>query len=117
MMAVACLFLSAAPQDTDEPVLRTPSMPEGSLVHKVEPNYPRAALLHRTEGTVRFTAIIGKDGRVEHLRLLDGHPLLVRAAREAARQWIYRTSLLGREPVRVITILAVPFRIGSSVIP
>ena len=66
---------------------------------------------------VRFTAIIGKDGRVEHLRFLDGHPLLVRAAREAARQWIYRTSFLGGEPVRVISILAVPFRIGPSMIP
>jgi len=92
-------------------------MPEDSLVHKVEPNYPRAALLYRIQGTVRFTAIIRKDGRVERLRLLDGHPLLVRAAREAARQWIYRTSFLGGEPVRVITILAVPFRIGPSVNP
>jgi len=92
-------------------------MPEDSLVHKVEPNYPRAALLYRIQGTVRFTAIIRKDGRVERLRLLDGHPLLVRAAREAARQWIYRTSFLVGEPVRVITILAVPFRIGASVNP
>ena len=72
-MAVAC-FLSAAPQEADEPVLRTPSMPEDSLVHKVEPGYPRAALLYRIQGTVRFSAIIGKDGRIEHLRLLDGHP-------------------------------------------
>jgi periplasmic protein TonB len=87
-------------------------MPEGKLLHKVDPEYPPAALQHRIHGIVRFNAIIGKDGHIERLRLIDGHPLLVRAAREAVQQWIYRPTLLGDKPVRVITQIAVPFELN-----
>ena len=97
--------------EEDEPVLRAPSL-ESQLLHTVEPEYPSAALQRRIQVTVRFNAIVGKDGRVEALRLVSGHPLLVRAAREAARQWIYRPSLLDGKPVRVITQIDVVFQLG-----
>jgi protein TonB len=88
-----------------------PLMPERKLLHKVDPEYPPAALQHRIQGTVRFNAIIGKDGHIERLRLIDGHPLLVRSARQAVQQWIYRPALLGDKPVRVITQIDVPFQL------
>jgi protein TonB len=89
-------------------------MPEWKLIRKVEPEYPSAALQHRIQGIVRFSAVIGKDGRVERLRLIDGQPLLVRAARDAARQWIYRPTLLGNKPVRVVTIIEVHFQLDAD---
>ncbi len=94
----------------DEPVLRTPSL-ESQLLYKVEPDYPAAALRHRIQGTVRLNAIVGKDGHVASLRLVSGHPLLVRAAKEAARQRIYRPSLLDGNPVRVVTQIDVVFQL------
>lgn len=110
-LIVAYLVAAGAPQPADEPVLRTPSMPEWKLLYKIDPDYPSAALQHRIQGTVRFSAIIGKDGHIERLRLISGHPLLVRAAREAAQQWIYRPTLLGDKPVRVITQIEVHFQL------
>jgi periplasmic protein TonB len=88
-------------------------MPEWQLLHRVDPEYPSAALAHRIQGTVRFSAIIAKDGHIEALRLISGHPLLVPAARKAAQQWIYRPTLLGDKPVRVITTIDVPFRLDA----
>ena len=111
MVAVAGMVVAAAPQIANEPVLRTPSIPEWKLLHKIDPEYPSAALQGRIQGTVRFNAILGTDGHVERLRLISGHPLLVRAAREAAQQWIYRPTLLGDKPVRVITHIEVHFQL------
>jgi protein TonB len=88
-------------------------MPEWQLLHQVDPEYPSAALAHRIQGTVRFSAIIAKDGHIEALRLISGHPLLVRAARKAAQQWIYGPTLFGDKPVRVITTIDVQFRLDA----
>jgi TonB family protein len=107
---------AAAPQAADEPTLRTTSMPESMLVRKVDPEYPAAALQYRIQGSVRFAAVIGKDGRIERLRLISGHPLLVDAAKAAAEQWIYRPTLRDGKPVRVLTEIEIRFRFdpGSS---
>jgi periplasmic protein TonB len=110
-VVVAGLALAAAPQAADEQALRTPLMPEWKLLHKVDPEYPSAALQHHIQGTVRFNATIGKDGHIERVRLISGHPLLVRAATEAVRQWIYRPTVLGDKPVRVITQIEVQFQL------
>ena len=110
---VASVVAAAAPQPAEEPLLRTPSIPEWKLLRKVDPQYPSTALQHRIQGIVRFNATIGKDGHIERLRLVSGHPLLVRAAREAVQQWIYRPTVLGGRPVRVITQIEVPFQLDS----
>ena len=105
--SLAAMALSAA----GEEVLRVPFLPEDQILHKVPPDYPAAALRNRIQGAVRFTASIGKDGRIESLRSVDGHPLLVRAARKAAEQWIYRPTLFHGQPVRVITTIVVAFQL------
>ena len=58
---------------------------------------------------MRFEVLIGKDGHVENLRLISGHPLLVPAAQEALKQWTYRLTLLNGDPVEVATVVDVPF--------
>ena len=113
MLIAAGLAASAAPRETGEPVLRTPLLPESQLRYKVEPEYRAAAVERRIQGIVRFTATIGKDGQIERLRLISGHPLLVRAARVAAEQWIYRPTLSGGKPIRVITTVDIHFQLDS----
>jgi TonB family protein len=110
MVVVIGLVLAAVSQAAEEAVLQAPSM---QPVYKVDPKYPPAALRYRIQGTVRLEALISKDGHVERLRLLSGHPLLVRAAREAAQQWVYRPTLLRGKPVRVVTEMDVHFRLDS----
>jgi protein TonB len=104
--------LSALSAEADAPV-RLPSMPEDQLLHRVDPVYPAAALRNHIRGVVRFAVTIGKDGRIEGLRLISGHPLLRQAARQAARQWVYRPVLRGGRPVRVISTLEVRFRLDE----
>ncbi len=82
---------------------------EKNLVRKVDPVYTQLAYEARIQGTVRFTAIIARDGRVQNLQLVSGHPLLVEAAREAVGQWEYTTTLLNGQPVEVVTMIDVNF--------
>jgi protein TonB len=84
-----------------------------NLIKKVTPTYPPLAKQARISGQVRFTAIIGKDGTIQNLQLVSGHPLLVAAARDAVTQWIYKPTLLNNEPVEVITQIDVNFTLSQ----
>jgi TonB family protein len=86
---------------------------EVNLIRKVDPIYPPLAFQARIQGTVRFTAIIGRDGRIQNLQLLSGHPLLVQAAREAVNQWEYKPTLLNGSPVEVVTQVDVNFTLSQ----
>jgi periplasmic protein TonB len=82
---------------------------EGMLLHRVEPVYPVIAQRARIEGTVELRAIISKDGMIEGLQRISGHPLLVTAAMDAVRQWRYRPYMLNAEPLEVETSVVVNF--------
>lgn len=86
----------------------------GMLVHQVKPQYPELAMKARIQGTVVLQAVIGKDGTVQDLRLVSGHPMLAPAAIEAVRQWRYRPYLLNNEPVEVDTQINVNFTLGGG---
>ena len=79
------------------------------LIQQIQPVYPPLALQARISGVVRLNAIIGVDGTVKELSVVSGHPLLVPAALEAAKQWLYQPTLLNGRPVEVVTQLEVNF--------
>jgi TonB family protein len=83
-----------------------------NLVHKVDPVYPDQAKEARVQGVVRFRIVIGKDGSVERMQLVSGHPLLVLPAQSAVKQWRYRPTLLNGSPVTVETEADVDFKLG-----
>jgi protein TonB len=82
---------------------------QAKLVSQPKPVYPSLARQARISGVVRFNAIIGTDGRIQNLTLVQGHPLLVPAAQEAVKQWVYQPTLLNGEPVEVVTQIDVNF--------
>ena len=84
-----------------------------NLIRKLTPVYPSLAKQARIQGVVRFTAIIGKDGTIQNLQLVSGHPLLVEAARQAVSQWQYKPTLLNGEPVEVVTQIDVNFTLSQ----
>ena len=67
----------------------------------------------RISGTVRLHAIIAKNGTVEQLEVISGHPLLVQAALDAVRQWRYQATTLNGEPVEVDTTIDVIFSLNQ----
>jgi TonB family protein len=115
---------AAIPRPTNTPPVpnRSPGAPQrirvgatvlGSrLVKKIDPAYPPSALQARIQGTVRFTVSIDKDGRVRNMTVISGHPLLVQAAVDAVKEWIYQPTLLNGEPVEVVSEAAVDFRLN-----
>jgi len=77
------------------------------------PDYPPLARMARIQGTVRLEAVISTDGRIQNLRVLAGHPLLVNAALEAVARWRYQPTLLNGEPVEVVTEIDVNFALAE----
>ena len=84
------------------------------LIHKIQPSYPAIARQIRLQGVVEFTAVISKNGTIENLQLVRGHPMLVAAARDAILQWRYKPTLLSGEPVEVITNIVVNFTLNEQ---
>ena len=59
----------------------------GQLIHRVEPIYPKMAIITHIEGRVELHAIIAKDGSVRSLEVMRGHPLLANAAMASSWRW------------------------------
>ena len=83
------------------------------LIHEVRPVYPQLARQARIQGVVKINAIVSRDGSVQSLQIAGGHPLLVQAAIDAVRQWRYEPTLLNGEPVEVILVVDVNFRLSN----
>jgi protein TonB len=105
------------PPASAAPVVRQPPLShamEAFLVHRVQPEYPPLARAVRVQGVVVLQAIIARDGTVANLRVLSGHPMLVRAAVAAVQQWRYRPYLLNGEAVEVETQITVNFVLSGG---
>ncbi len=92
-------------QKAEEMGYRVPSFPPGGEVnspaaaengssaperlHRVDAVYPPEAKQARIEGVVSMRVLIGRDGLIQRLELISGHPLLVPPAREAVQQWVF----------------------------
>ncbi len=87
---------------------------QGSLIYRVQPEYPALARRARIQGSVELRAIISRTGTIEKLVLVHGHPMLSAAAIEAVRHWRYRPYLLNNQPVEVETEITVNFLLGGS---
>lgn len=83
------------------------------LITKVQPRYPDDARQGRIQGSVVLKAEIDKNGSVEDLILVSGHPLLAPAAIEAVKQWKYKPYLLNGQPVGVETQITVAFQLSG----
>lgn len=96
------------------PIRRSEGVQSALLIRRIDPRYPPLAVQARREGTVQIHAIIARDGSIESLEVLSGDPLFIHSALEAVRQWHYRPTLLGGEPVEVDTYITVNFRLSHD---
>ncbi|MGA2370407.1 MAG: energy transducer TonB [Candidatus Korobacteraceae bacterium] len=103
----------AVPKATVQKVRVSSGVAQGLLIHQVKPQYPALARQARIQGTVALQAVIGKDGAVQNLRVLSGHPMLTEAAIDAVKQWLYRPYYLNGEPVEVDTQINVNFTLSE----
>jgi periplasmic protein TonB len=87
---------------------------QGLLIRKVPPTYPPLARQARIQGVVILQAQISKEGNIQNLQLISGHPMLAPAAIEAVKQWKYKPYLLNGEPVEVDTQVQVNFTLAGG---
>lgn len=110
-------MMLAVPLPVPTPSIRTfrpSSLLEGSLVRRVQPVYPILAKTGHVQGAVILSALIGKEGAIENLRLISGHPMLVPAAIAAVSQWRYRPFVLNGEAIEVETQITVNFLLSGN---
>jgi protein TonB len=119
-------FPTAAPPAPVKPatqVVKEPPLPvqvrrggtvqEALIINRVIPVYPPLAKAARIQGLVRLEGIIARDGTIQQLRVIGGHPLLVQSALDAVRQWRYKPTLLNGDPVEVIAPIDVNFKLSN----
>jgi protein TonB len=83
------------------------------IMRKTPPVYPQLAKSARVSGVVHLAAIIAKDGTIQELHSLGGPALLIQAAMDAVKTWVYRPTMLNGEPVQVETTIDVNFTLNQ----
>ncbi|MDA0746646.1 MAG: energy transducer TonB [bacterium] len=81
------------------------------LVKQVSPNYPDAARKRGIEGSVYLMVLVGKDGRVQDVRVIKGEKIFENAAMQAAYQFVFEPALQNDKPVKVWMTIPVQFKL------
>lgn len=117
---VTCTSALALRMDVTEPSTQSPDhkaiqvKPDAlTIVSKVPPVYPVDAKKAKITGSVVLTAIIGRDGEVENLRVVSGPSALQQSALDAVRQWHYKPFLLNGNPVEVETTINIVYMLAK----
>jgi periplasmic protein TonB len=92
-----------------EPVRVGGMVKEPRPIKMVPPVYPPLASKARVQGTVVLEATLTAQGRVEEIKVISGHPLLVDAAIQSVKQWRYEPTYLNGVAVPVILSAIVKF--------
>lgn len=89
--------------------LKTSSIDPAYIVVRIDPAYPPAARAAGIQGKVVLRALVGRDGSIDELEVISGHPMLTRSALEAVRHWRYKPTIVSGSPVEVETTITVKF--------
>ena len=84
------------------------------VLKKVMPTYPLLATKARIHGEVVLDVDISKEGTVESLRAVSGHPMLIPAAIDAVKNWRYKPYVVDGKPVPVQTQVTVNFALKTG---
>jgi protein TonB len=118
------LFVAAQtpPQSDTPPATASANVPthvpaaqqEKKLTKKVAPVYPKEAFDAKLTGIVNLETTISIDGKVTNVRPIgNANTLLVKAAEDAVKQWVYKPTTINGMKVEVITIVSINFKVGE----
>jgi TonB family protein len=98
----------------DQPI---PNMKAPQPLRKVDPKYFPSALDEKVEGKVRLAAVIGKDGHVDHVELLQHlDTRLDQSSLEALAKWEFEPAVRNGTPIDVDAVFEIPFHIAPKVL-
>jgi len=90
-----------------------PEAAAGSLVHRVEPQYPEEARQKGIQGPVVLEVRIGRDGAIQDVKLVSGQVLLANAAIAAVKQWRFKPRVRKGQPVEMQTRVTLKFKMPA----
>ena len=88
-----------------------PNAAEGSVLHRVEPEYPEQAQQQRIQGAVVLDVRIARDGAIQDVKLVSGQAVLANAAIAAVKQWRFKPRVVNGKPVQMQTRVTLNFRV------
>jgi len=89
----------------------SPEVAEGSLLYRVEPEYPEDARRQQMQGSVVLDVRMGSDGAVQAVNLVSGQGLLAEAAIAAVKQWRFKPRMVKGQPAEMQTKVILNFRL------
>jgi TonB family protein len=102
----------AAPGSAPQRIRVGGNVQSAMLVQQPTPVYPPEAKAAGIQGKVQLSAVIGPDGHVQELTVVEGDSTLAKAAQDAVWQWVYKPTLLNGNPVSVQTTIDVNFTLS-----
>jgi len=117
------LKASAAPERTKptifnasvEPAPPPDPVPAAGMTTRIEvvkrsaPPYPQVARQMRISGNVSLEVTVSADGKVEKVKVVDGHPLLADSAINSVKSWGFRPATAQGQPVSATIPVVVRF--------
>jgi TonB family protein len=76
------------------------------LLTKIDPIHPATKI----QGSVLLHVVLAVDGSVSEITVVNGDPILAKAAVDAVRQWRYQPTTLDSRPVEVDTTIQVEIK-------
>jgi TonB family protein len=101
-----------APTNSTPQIRISGNVTAAQLIHNVTPNYPQEAKSRHISGDVKIHAVIGKDGQINEMDLVEGVCALSVPALDAVKNWRYKPTTLNGLPVEVDTTITVVFALG-----
>ncbi len=86
------------------------NIPPPKLISDPKPEIPPLARAARVRGRVVMSAVIDTEGHVASLHVLAGHPLLISAAMDAAKQYRYEPPMVQCMPISMMLTIEVRFK-------
>jgi TonB family protein len=80
-------------------------------IYRSEPVYPAVAKSARVQGVVEIEGVINEEGRIERIKVVNGHPLLNDAAVECVRKWKYEPGRLNGQIIEMPIKILVRFQL------
>ncbi len=101
----------APPPPPSRPLRAGVDVREPRRVKNVAPVYPSIAVESHLQGVVVLECEIDARGHVDKVKVLSGNVVLVTAAVDAVRQWVYTPTLVNGVPVPIVMNVTVTFEL------
>ena len=71
--------------------------------------YPPLARQAKVSGVVILDVVVDSTGNVTDIKVVSGHPLLIQAAIDSVKQWVYQPFAIGGAPADVVSTVTINF--------